>query len=244
MVQDDDDLCEDVPYQLQASGGVAYHWISADGSFESSEGKPMVNPPDTLKYYVTITEATGCINRDTVQLNVIPSFLPAFEMNLLGECKGRPEVYVRDTTQHAEDAQLIFDFGDGTTTEVKELVHSYEQDGLYTVKLTGVREFCVYEATRQVPVFVLTVPNVITPGQKEGLNDTFIIQYGDQTGVTPGDFDLKVSLVIYNRWGSKVFEAEDYQYNWSAEGLSAGVYFYEVSVEDHATCKSWVHVLK
>jgi hypothetical protein len=244
MVQDDDDLCEDIPYQLQASGGVAYHWISADGSFESSEGKPVVNPMDTLKYYVTITEASGCINRDTVQLNVIPSFVPAFEMNLLGECKGRPEVYVRDTTQHAEDAQLIFDFGDGTTTEVKELVHSYEKDGLYTIRLTGVREFCVYEATRQVPVFVLTVPNVITPGQKEGLNDTFIIQYGDETGVTPGDFDLKVSLVIYNRWGSKVYEAEDYQYNWSAEGLSAGVYFYELLVEDHATCKSWVHVLK
>lgn len=244
QVQDDDDLCEDVPYKLQASGGVVYHWISEDGTFESAEATPVVNPPDTLLYYVTITEATGCINKDTVQLNVIPSLLPGFEMSVIGECKGRPQVYVKDTTQHTENARLLFDFGDGNTTENDEVLHTYENDGLYQVKLTGVREFCVYEKTLAVPVFNMTVPNVITPEQKEGKNDTFIIQYGDQEGVTPGDFGLKVSLVIYNRWGTEVFAADDYQYDWAAEGLSGGVYFYEVTVQGHATCKSWVHVLK
>ncbi len=244
QVQDDDDLCEDTSYKLQASGGVGYRWISEDGTFQSAEATPTVSPLDTLQYYVTITEATGCINQDTVQLNVIPSLLPGFELTIEGQCKGIPIIHVQDTTQNTENAQLFFDFGDGTTSDEIDVTHTYEKNGLYTVKLTGVREFCVYEATKSVPIFEMTVPNVITPAQKEGKNDTFVIQYGRQEGVTPGDYGIKVSLIVYNRWGKKVYEASDYKYDWSAEGLAAGVYYYDVTVDGHATCKSWVQVIK
>jgi PKD repeat protein len=244
FVQEDDALCAETSYKLLAGGGVSYQWLSEDGTFESSNPTPTVSPPDTLKYYVTITEATGCVNYDSVKLSVIPSVLPGFEMTLEGECKGRPVVHVSDTTENIYNAQLFFDFGDGTTADLSEITHAYDKDGLYTVKLTGVQSFCVYETTKSVPVFEMTVPNIITPASKDGMNDTFIIQYGDQEGVTPVDFDLKVSLTIYNRWGKKVYEEKDYQYDWSGDGLSAGVYYYEVTVEDHATCRSWVQVFK
>jgi hypothetical protein len=244
FVQEDDALCAETSYKLLAGGGVSYQWLSEDGTFESSNPTPTVSPPDTLKYYVTITEATGCVNYDSVKLSVIPSILPGFEMTLEGDCKGRPVVHVSDTTENIYNAQLFFDFGDGTTADRSEITHAYDKDGLYTVKLTGVQSFCVYETTKSVPVFEMTVPNIITPASKDGMNDTFIIQYGDQEGVTPVDFDLKVSLTIYNRWGKKVYEEKDYQYDWSGDGLSAGVYYYEVTVEDHATCRSWVQVVK
>lgn len=246
VVQEDDDLCEGTPYKLQASGGSTYNWIAEDKSFQSADATPTVHPPDTLQYYVKIIEPTGCVNYDTVQLNVIPSLKPGFEMTLEGACTGRPFIHVRDTTHETENARLIFDFGDGTTTDQTELDHHYENDGQYTVKLTGAREFCFYESVQTIPIFEMTVPNIITPGESEGLNDTFIIRYGkgDQATLTPGDYGIKVSLIIYNRWGNKVFEAEDYQYNWNGEGLSAGTYYYEATVGDYATCKSWVQLVK
>jgi gliding motility-associated-like protein len=58
------------------------------------------------------------------------------------------------------------------------------------------------------------------------------------------DFGFKVSVVVYNRWGKILFETDDYQYDWNGEGLAAGIYYYEVNVQDHATCKSWLHIVR
>lgn len=61
----------------------------------------------------------------------------------------------------------------------------------------------------------ITTPTVFTPNQ-DGFNETFIIPF-----LLPNS-----SLTIYNRWGNQVFTTPNYQNNWSAEGLSDGVYYY------------------
>ena len=95
-----------------------------------------------------------------------------------------------------------------------------------------------------MPIFKLMIPNVITPGRGDQVNDKFTIQYGDNEGVTPAGYGYATGLVIYNRWGSKVYENADYQYDWDGDGLPAGIYYYEVTVDGHATCKSWLHLIK
>jgi len=244
-VQDDDALCLGTTYTLKASGGAIYAWTSQDGTFNSGAANPAVSPKDTTIYYITITEVSGCIHKDTVQLNVIPVIEPEFEISQSEECFNRPVVMVHSTTDSLwQDDRLFFDFGDGTTADTEEAQHEYAKDGLFNVKLVGVREFCVTEKVMPTPVFRLLIPNIITPGKVDNVNDRFIIQYGDQKNNTPADYGFKTSVVIYNRWGSKVYESPDYQYDWEGEGLAAGVYFYEVTVSDHATCKSWVQLVK
>ncbi|MEO7989255.1 MAG: PKD domain-containing protein [Chryseolinea sp.] len=245
QVQDNDDLCLGTPYSLFASGGDSYFWESEDPSFPSDLAEPSATPKDTTWYYVTITESNGCIHQDSVLLNVIPTINPKFELIRLSDCIGRPFVQVKNQTDSLLPGNhMFFDFGDGVTSENEEQTHKYEQDGLYFVKLVGVNEFCVSEKIVPTPVFTLMLPNVITPSVKEGDNDVFSVQYGQQPEITPNDFGYKVSLSIFNRWGNKVFETEDYQYDWSGEGLAPGVYYYEVTIEGHATCKSWLHILK
>ena len=151
---------------------------------------------------------------------------------------------VSSTDSLRENDLLFFDFGDGSTTEETEADHSYEHDGVYNVKLVGVREFCVSETVVPVPIFTLLIPNIITPGNEDGTNDKFTIQYGDTPGTTPADYDFKTAVVIYNRWGEMVYQSEDYQYDWKGEGLAAGMYFYEVTVDQHSTCKSWLQLVK
>ncbi|WP_339925357.1 gliding motility-associated C-terminal domain-containing protein [uncultured Cyclobacterium sp.] len=84
------------------------------------------------------------------------------------------------------------------------------------------------------------VPNVITPGNLDGKNDTFEIK-----GIE--DF-AKSSLTILNRNGDHVFESEDYKNDWSAPGLNAGAYFYVLVITDNSgdeqTYKGWVQVIK
>jgi len=244
-IQDDDDLCMGTQYTLFSGGGESYLWKSEDGVFESIDPTPSVTPDDTTLYYITITETNGCVHQDSVQLNVIDVITPEFELVRLSACSGRPELYVKSVTGSILPGdQLFFDFGDGFVSEEIEQRHTFEQDGLYSIKLVGVREFCVTEKIIPTPVFTLLVPNVITPSIEEGKNDVFTIQYGELPDVTPADFGFKVALILYNRWGNKVFETDDYQSDWSANGLASGIYYYEVTVEEHDTCKGWIQVLK
>ena len=244
-VQDDDALCLGSAYQLKASGATQYSWTSEDGSFQSDLASPVVSPRDTTKYYITLNEATGCIRRDSIELAVIPLIEPEFEFDRSAECFNRPKITVKNLTDSLRDGdRLFFDFGDGLTSDAGEEEHEFKQDGLYAVKLVGVREFCVTEKIIPMPVFKLLIPNIITPQISDDANDTFTIQLGDQKGLTPGDYGFKTSVTIYNRWGEKVYESADYQYDWAGDDLAAGIYYYEVSVDDHATCKSWLHLVK
>ena len=244
FAQDDDDMCFGDSYQLRAGGAANYFWTSHDSSFSSQEPTPVVAPLDTTTYYLLLQERNGCYRRDTVQLNVVPGITPQFEWKRLPECSARPQIAVRNLTDSLRSEDLLFyDFGDGAVSDQLEDEHLFEDDGVYNVSLITRREFCVYEKTMQVPVFEMFIPNIITPGKAEH-NDVFTIRYGSAQGVTPASFGYKVSIIIYNRWGRTVYQTNDYQYDWSGDDLAPGTYYYEVTIEGHATCKSWIQLVK
>lgn len=243
FVQEDDNLCKGSSYQLQASGGTSYQWISADSSFQSTLATPVVAPTDTTRYYVTITDSDGCILRDSVTINVVPDIELRFRHQFIADCFSRPQLYLLNETDAKPDESFYFDLGDGFTSDLPEVVHQYQADGYYSVKLIGVKAGCAYESQIQLPLFTIKVPNVFTPEDSPGYNDTFMIQFGPD-GITPYDLNIPVSLKVINRWGVTVYRSDDYRNNWSARGLEAGIYFYEIRIGLHNTCKGWVQIIK
>ncbi|QOI98576.1 MAG: gliding motility-associated C-terminal domain-containing protein [Flammeovirgaceae bacterium] len=241
--QDDTTICQYTNYQLDASGGVQYQWISKDSTFQSNLQRPFINPEDTTLYIVTITDAEGCVKKDTVQINVVPGIDLKMQYEFITNCFSRPAIRLTNNTNQQPGETYFFDFGDGFTSDQPTANHAYDFDGFYGVKLVGVKETCVYEQVVTVPIFTLKVPNVITPEDTPGDNDTFFVQYGEALQ-SPADFDIPVRLKVFNRWGRKVYESNDYRNTWAAKDLDSGIYFYEVKVGDYATCKSWVHVIK
>lgn len=82
------------------------------------------------------------------------------------------------------------------------------------------------------------LPNVITPVEKDGLNDVWMI------GELAGDNELN----IYNRWGIQIFHARPYMNDWGGQDMSdnvvpAGTYFYVLTIEGQI-CRGTVTVLK
>jgi gliding motility-associated-like protein/uncharacterized repeat protein (TIGR01451 family) len=69
----------------------------------------------------------------------------------------------------------------------------------------------------------INIPNVFTPNG-DGRNDTFTIpdiaQYQQN------------ELVIINRWGGQVYQAKNYQNNWTGDKLDDGTYFYSLKVKN------------
>ncbi|PZX46474.1 DUF7507 domain-containing protein, partial [Algoriphagus chordae] len=84
------------------------------------------------------------------------------------------------------------------------------------------------------------IPNVITPTNQDGNNDTFEIK-----GL--GKF-ANAEIVIFNRYGDHVFQSDDYKNDWNAPGQVAGTYFYVLQLTDQAgevhEIKGWIQVIK
>jgi hypothetical protein len=106
------------------------------------------------------------------------------------------------------------------------------------------KEGCVFEQAQNVPVYQVLVPNVFTPEQTPGANDSFKIKYGDFPIVPGEEPPVQISLRILNRWGKVVYTNTDYRNDWTAKEVDAGTYYYEASLVGEARCKGWVQVIK
>ncbi|SFH11335.1 conserved repeat domain-containing protein/gliding motility-associated C-terminal domain-containing protein, partial [Algoriphagus hitonicola] len=83
------------------------------------------------------------------------------------------------------------------------------------------------------------IPNVITPNG-DGINDIWRIK-----GINKF---VKRRIVIFNRWGDHLYEKDNYQNDWSANGIVSGTYYYIVWTEDRSgrthEYKGWIQVIR
>ncbi len=84
----------------------------------------------------------------------------------------------------------------------------------------------------------LNFPNVITPNG-DGYNDSFYFPSHDENLCLEGSFK---EIRIYNRWGREVFQSNESNFNWGAQNVSAGEYFYQIKFENK-TFKGFLHIL-
>lgn len=66
-------LCIDDSVQLQASGGVSYLWTPAFGLSDTNIFNPFVKIVNSDTYTVSVTDANGCVNTDSVLVTVVPT---------------------------------------------------------------------------------------------------------------------------------------------------------------------------
>jgi len=64
----------------------------------------------------------------------------------------------------------------------------------------------------------LEIPNIITPNGDD-FNQKFVV---DAKLESP-------ALIVYNRWGQRVYASEQYANTWSGDNLSEGVYYYKLN---------------
>ena len=166
-------------------------------------------PEKAGKYIVTVTDAKGCVSKDSIEmeLKTLPLIsLPPDTVMCIGN--------VLPLSVAWNDA-YSYQWQDMSGGE--EFI--VEQPGTYSVI---VNNYCgetrdeILVRYRYCGEFVF--PNIITPNG-DGINDFFKIKGLDE-------FVDGWSIDIYNREGRRVFHSDDYHNEWNAPDVKDGVYFY------------------
>jgi hypothetical protein len=142
--------------------------------------------------------------------------------------------------------RFAWDFGDSTTLSLLfEPTHAYAKTGEFDVVFDYTTLFgCPGADSLKITVepVNLRVTSVITPNN-DGSNDLFEVFEGTGEEGNGGDGGLKWALnnvepidlskyylsntlIVFNRWGEKVFETDNYENDWDGGGLGDGTYFY------------------
>ncbi|MAQ31557.1 MAG: hypothetical protein CMD26_02340 [Flavobacteriales bacterium] len=182
-------------------------------------------------YLIEITDELGCLEEVSINLNAAPiaDFNIDFDEFYLSN---NPTVF----TDFSNDINIdtwTWNFGDGNTLtqyENQETSHLYTNPGTYYVTLTVVDSYgCQDELTKKIEVlqdYYSYSPNIFTPNN-DGINDTF----------TPSLFNINeesYSLMIFDRWGKKIFETYNYNQGWDGKLengslLNSDTYSYKIN---------------
>jgi gliding motility-associated-like protein len=199
----------------------AYLWSPSGGTDD------MADSLSTGTYTVTITDANGCVEVDTVIVPGIASPTADFTNNPTAALLDVPVTFTDSSLANGDTiVSWYWDFADGTIDSVQNPVHAFADTGTYPVMLVvtnteGCTDTIIIE---MIVITEIVVPNVFTPNG-DGFNDNFVVQY-------LAELYPNSKLYIYNRWGKRVYKSENYQNDWDGEKHSEGTYFYTLFVSD------------
>ncbi len=211
-----DTICKGASTVLNAGGATNYFWNPATGLSCVTCPNPVVSPATTATYTVTGTIIGGCSNTAIGEITVNP----------------KPNAHAgSDVSIVAGNSTTLTATGGGTY-----LWNNGDTNAVITVSPALTTNYCVRvmntntcSDTACVEVIVncgdFVVPNAFSPND-DGHNDLFVL-HGWEYCIS------KFSLMIYDRWGEKVFESEDPTKPWDGKYqgklLDPAVFVYYIS---------------
>jgi gliding motility-associated-like protein len=201
-----------------------WNWDFGDNNTSTQQDPTHTYSAGTYDVSLQVETANGCSGDLLVPnlITVYPKPVPFFEAIPPVTTIDNPTISFSDLSTHG--FTWAWNFGEPSspdnTSGLQNPVHTYAKDGAYNVWLVVTSDMgCVDSISREIMVIVdeIEIPNIITPNG-DGFNDVFNIKNIDK---------LEWSrIIIYNRWGKKVFEQENYKNDWDGGNMSDGVYFY------------------
>lgn len=239
-------ICPNTSVNISASssGGVqpvGYTWSPAIGLSNATIANPVAAPVSTTTYVVTAKDSCGVTTSDTMVISVLPPGTVIASTSDVKVClDGTPVSLSVSVTGGANPYSYfwITVSGNDSVLNPNSPVTSVVPSGNGTF-MAVVYDFCgnvdSVLANVQTEDCVIVIPNVIS-ADGDGQNDHFVIKNLDKF---PGS-----RLVIFNRWGVKLYDNPDYQNNWDAHGYSDGTYYYVLYRSDNETFPGFVTVVR
>mgnify|MGYP000518090826 CR=1 FL=1 len=225
LVSNDISACEEIPVNLQASGGVRYEWTPATSLSAANIADPTARPADTTQYQVTVFSEYGCFDTASVMVNIWKkplanagpdkSIMEGDEISLDGIAEGTQVIYFWTPP-----------FNLSNTSELNPLAFPPD-NSTYTLHVMSPLGCGISTDDVFVRVYkAVKVPNAFSPNG-DGINDDWKIvnlhTYPD------------ASLQVFNRHGQVVYQSRGYSRPWNgtfnSKPLPVGTYYYVIDLK-------------
>ncbi len=208
---------------------LTYSWTPATDILSGANtSSPLIRPTASRKYYVTATNQQGCRTIDSAEIRFSPVQQVTVTANpttiVISQTSQITATNVPGYTYRWSPAEGL------SNPNISNPVAKPLQTTTYTLTVTN-PDGCVQ--TRQVTITVQTLPcarpniflpNAFTPNG-DGKNDVLYLR---------GVIVESMSLIIYNRWGQKIFESKNQSIGWdgtfNGKLLDPDVYAYYLTV--------------
>lgn len=219
-----------ITFNAVATNASSLLWLGSSG--QSSTGEEFDYAVQQAGAHEVWLEVSNEICDTVLQLSASIAFYNPIEAELLytllgkSVCQGA-EVYL--SAQGVGFDSIIWEDSEGTIQTSMDFQKHYEP-GIYEISATLNSNHCddvtltiSTEIVGEEPYIDFKFPNIFSP-QDDGTNDKLYL---------PADLISDISsfsLVIFNRWGQKVYETDDVSFRWDGkfkgEVLEEGTYTY------------------
>lgn len=219
---------------LDTTGGATVDWSFGDGL--THPGPPAVvghsyTNPGVYDVHVLVHWPNGCDDDSTYQNMITVATVPIADFVWTKDPTDIFEPLIHfDETSGTYATGWIWDFAGLDTAHGPSVEHLFPNDvgRSYPVQLVvsnylGCTDTVMHEVEVQ-DVFLVYVPTGFTP-DGDGLNEEFRVSGND---IAPDDF----SLMVFDRWGEKIFESNDRAIGWDGKlggsPVPSGVYAWKL----------------
>lgn len=222
------------PLYSGPTNNYVYSWVPSgdfptgpknlDTLFTENPGEFVLFVTNTLTGCMTITDMKA-IAINTLHTEFTPDFEQGFaplQVNFSNQSR---------SASGSGSITSVWNFGNGASATYSSVATAsavFNQPGTYTVTLYTAKGNCLGTSQRVIQVDIpsdLMIPNIFTPNA-DGVNDFFFLK---ASGLA------EISIVIYSRWGQKVYELSTTVGNISWDGknqfgkdVAEGVYYYVI----------------
>jgi gliding motility-associated-like protein len=223
----DSTICFEKTVKLSAAGGGTYTWSPAASLSVDNVAEPLASPMDTTRYRVVVTNSFNCTDTAYTTINVIVkpvvnagedrTLIKGNSIQLSGTISGNVVSYFWSPNTSINNVNVL------------NPVVNPDADIDYTLTAVAGGNCGVVTDVISVSVFTgLYIPNAFTPNG-DSKNDTWNVP---ALAAFP-----KAQLIVFNRYGEKVFEGTGAQNTgWDGrfknKNLPAGNYVYVINLND------------
>lgn len=202
--------------------GDTYTWTFGDGSSVSGIANPTHVYANSGVFGITLTyiDANGCgaSYTESSYITVHPQPAANFVNSTDNPSMLEPIVTTTNLTQGVNNV-YTWEFNGSFFSQLEDVTIQFDALGVYSLELKASDENgCEDSITRYIQVmndFVLYIPSSFSPNG-DGINDFF---YPKGSGIY---LEKGFKMQIYDRWGEKIFETEDYTNYWNGAKNNGG----------------------
>lgn len=259
-------------YQFNATQttGLTYFWDFEDGTTVSSASATITHTFPDNDYYHVCLKSTSTL--DPTCQNTYCQFLNVnLDQNCYAYFSILPDSSTTDTTDFiiydqstGNNLSYLWEFGDGTSSTLKNPTHDYTGDGPYSIFLTVTNDSC--KSMFGDTIFFPTLPHLLAGkwhvkvvnknvinGIKENVENKATLQNYPNPfkGNTTINYSInapsRVEVSVYNLLGSKIEVIQEsnkipgnYSVEWNATNLHEGIYLLQLKTNDQVITKKIV----